>query len=70
MSWLVEVVTDATFANPVFTATVMRSARTVGTTASVQCTTPLQSGKSYSWRVSSRDAFGSITTPTRAFHVQ
>jgi glucose/arabinose dehydrogenase/PKD repeat protein len=70
MSWLVEVATDATFANPVFTATVMRSTKTVGTTASVQCTTPLQSGKSYSWRVSSRDAFGSITTPTRAFHVQ
>ncbi len=69
-SWLIEVVLDSAFAEPVFTATLIRDATIVGKTASIQCTTPLQSGQRYRWRVTARNNYGSITSPSRAFRMQ
>jgi hypothetical protein len=69
-SWLIEVVTDSAFADPVFTATLIRDATIVGTTASIQCTTTLQSGQRYRWRVTARNSYGSTTSPSRAFRMQ
>jgi glucose/arabinose dehydrogenase len=66
-SWLIEVVTDSAFGDPVFTATLMRDASLVGKTASIQCTTTLVSGQRYRWRVTARNNYGSFTTPSRAF---
>jgi len=69
-SWLVEVVLDSAFSEPVFTATVVRAPGSVNPTASVQVGSPLQSGQRYRWRVTARNNFGSNTSPSRAFRMQ
>jgi hypothetical protein len=69
-SWLVEVVTDATDAEPVFTATVLRSGTSVERTASVQVTAPLVSGRLYRWRVTARNDFGARTSDFRGFRFE
>jgi hypothetical protein len=69
-SWLVEVVLDSAFSEPVFTTTVTREPGSVSPTESVQVGTPLQSGQRYRWRVTARNNYGSITSPSRAFRMQ
>jgi len=69
-SWLIEVVTDATDAEPVFTATVMRSGTSVEKTASVQVTAPLVSGRLYRWRVTARNDFGARASDIREFRFE
>jgi PKD repeat protein len=69
-SWLVEVGTDATDAEPVFTATVLRSGTLLETTASVQITAPLVSGRLYRWRVTARNDFGVRASDIRGFRFE
>jgi PKD repeat protein len=69
-SWLVEVVTDAADAEPVFTATVLRSGTSVERTASVQVTAPLAAGSLYRWRVTARNDFGARASDTREFRFE
>jgi hypothetical protein len=69
-SWLVEVVTDATDGEPVFTATVLRSGTRVERTASVQIAARLVSGAHYRWRVTARNDFGARVSDIRGFRFE
>jgi PKD repeat protein len=69
-SWLVEVVTDAADAEPVFTATVLRGGGAMERTASVQIAAPLVSGRLYRWHVTARNDFGVRTSDVRGFRFE
>jgi glucose/arabinose dehydrogenase len=69
-SWLVEVATDATFAEPVFTATVLRGDSLAIRRESVRVDPALESGRHYRWRVTARNDFGTATSATRGFRVE